>query len=195
MKKNLFVVIALFLIYRCAYAHDVDRAFFNILEKENTTEVIAELPWSIRNSVIKDNPNLENTKSQELLDTAFFNYVKRNLVLYEKDGNTLDLKSVSLIPDEGHSHAGKYLLVYKGKGIMKVKNTFLFNLYKTQVNYHELKKGELYYKFTTEKDSSEKMISTNDLKKNYYLWLIGLGILLTLLILAKKTVANKVHKQ
>ena len=44
------------------YAHKTDEAFFTFDQKENTVEIHAEFPYTMRNALIEFNPYLEKLK-------------------------------------------------------------------------------------------------------------------------------------
>lgn len=174
------VCLSLFLFWGVkTWAHDPNKAYFEFEEKEAIIEVVAELPWTIRASVMKEYPDLAASKSQQVFDETFFKYVKNNLVLYTSNNTILELLTVKHLPSEGHTHGGKYMFSYEKGNLLKVKNTFLLNTFRTSQNYHSVKLGENFYEFKTSKSAQEAIISHGIIQKaNYLSWFLGVIVLL-----------------
>lgn len=60
------------------YAHDADKAFFNIIKKGNTTLVETELPWSIRNALIAYDSSYVKAKTKKETKAFFLSMLKKN---------------------------------------------------------------------------------------------------------------------
>lgn len=118
------------------YAHDADKAFFDIELEEKTTVVYAEFPWSIRNALISFEPNYIKLKTIKEINAVFFNYTKEKLKLFNDDGEELTLLDVVLNKDPEHTHSTKYRLIYDGVDVVKVRNIFMVEHNKNQKNYH-----------------------------------------------------------
>ncbi len=121
------------------YAHDADKAFFNIYIKDNKTLIEAELPWSIRNVLIAYDSNYLRSKSKEETRAIFFKYAKENLKLFNTKGALLELLNVSVVDlnEDSHTHTIKYLITYDGSlNEGRIENNLMLEYYKNQENYH-----------------------------------------------------------
>tara|TARA_R110002049_G_scaffold68465_7_gene177488 strand:- start:1233 stop:1811 length:579 start_codon:yes stop_codon:yes gene_type:complete len=153
MKLCHFLLILFISISTLGFAHDANIAFFKIQQKENTVEVQAEFPWSIRNAVVEAYPRLESSNNQEDFDVAFFEYVKSNFQL-RQNNSVLTLISIEYDAQQGHSHQSNFVFVFEGNQFDSIKNTMMFNAYVNQENYHDILLDTEHVKFITSKDSS-----------------------------------------
>ncbi len=48
--KSFIYISLLFLAITVGYTHEIDKAFFKLIQKDSTVEIEAEFPWSLRNS-------------------------------------------------------------------------------------------------------------------------------------------------
>lgn len=135
MNKLLFGCLLFFTVFN-SFAHEANEAFFWFRQKENYVEVEAELPWTMRNALLKFNPALENAKTKKEYQITFKEYLSTHLKLKNNQGKYLALTNVSFIVNKGHSHQNNYLLRFNGTDFSKVMNTVMFNLYKNQTNYN-----------------------------------------------------------
>lgn len=133
------------------YAHEVNEAFFKINQKENTVEIEAEFPWTMRNALIAFNPSLENATSKKDFENTFIEYIKANLILTDKKGNKLKYQEYRELKNSGHAHQNNYLIIFKGDELYEIINTILFNVYNNQVNYHTITSNSKQENFTTKK--------------------------------------------
>lgn len=149
-------------------AHNPNETYCKVLQKENRVEVETELPWTIRNAVLKQYPTLEKSKIQADLDKAFFDYVSQNLVLKDKQNKVLALKEVKPLLNNGETHSNRYLFVYEGV-FEQIENRLLFNLYDTQQNYLDIEQGNEVVKFVTTPKAAiyYAVEQANDTKPNY----------------------------
>lgn len=136
--KGLICIGFLFLAMTVGYAHETDEAFFKLIQKENTVEIEAEFPWSLRNALIAFDPTLATAKAKSAFENAFIAYLKANLILKSKDGRAFEFVAFTEVENNGHSHQNTYVLVYKGTDLHSVYNTLLFNINAGQENYHTL---------------------------------------------------------
>lgn len=137
---NKFICTILFFCFHISsYAHNANEAYFWYTTKDNTIEVEAEFPWSIRNALLQFEPSLRSSKSKVELDTALKTYLKANLKLKDCWGKELPLLSVKAIKRNGHSHQNNYLLQFNGSHFSQVENTVMLNLYEAQLNYNFFK--------------------------------------------------------
>ena len=137
MTKIYYVLVFMYLFVSSGFAHDANKAFFKIQQKDNVVEVQAEFPWSVRNAILEAYPELANSKSQEDFNNAFFKYVSTNLEIRNGDF-ILELISIKEAAHEGHSHQNNFIFQYKGNAFDFITNTMMFNVYDNQKNYHDI---------------------------------------------------------
>ena len=116
MKFSSCIVLLFFAFSGVGFAHDANKAFFNIQQKDNLVEVRAEFPWSIRNALLEAYPELEHSKSKADFDTAFFDYVKTNFELRNED-SILKLIAVEEVTHNEHAHANAFIFLFEGTSI------------------------------------------------------------------------------
>ena len=139
------------------FAHDANKAFFKIQQKDDVVEVQAEFPWSIRNAVLDAFPELENSNSQNDFDTAFFKYINDNFSISKGEG-LLSLVSVKEVNSQGHSHQNTVVFLLAGNNFDAITNTVMFNIFSNQKNYHEVDINKQHLEFiTTTKKTSFKI--------------------------------------
>ena len=186
MKK----CVLLFLICVCGgnlSAHKPNQAFFRISEKSGLVEITAELPWSARNALLAFNPSLENSRNQEDYDHTFKKYITENLILRNASGEMLDFKAFHKLPNKGHSHQNKYLLVFEGNELSSITNTFLFNIYENQVNYHMMKIDSKPMILKTNKMKDVVNLTVHPSKIDHYYLLLSIPILLGMSVFISKS--------
>ena len=159
MRLSTCIILLFMAFSSLGFAHDANKAFFNIQQKDNLVEVKSEFPWSIRNALLEAYPELEDSKSKADFDTAFFDYVKTNFEL--RNGNSiLKLIAVDEATHNEHSHANAFVFLFEGDAFDAIKNTLMFNIYKDQENYHDvLIKGE-HLKFITSPEASIAVVQS-----------------------------------
>lgn len=140
-----------FLSINIVHAHDANKAFFKIVEEEDTKVIVeAEFPWSIRNALIEYNPALKFARDKAEFESTLFDYLESNMVLQGNSGKNFDLISVEEYPVEGHSHQVVYRAIYNGLNLQSLSNTIMFDLYDNQKNYHVVTISEgTNYEFVT----------------------------------------------
>lgn len=181
MKKTCSLLLVLILPL-FALAHESNRSFFKIEQKEFTIEVMAEFPWTIRNALLIFAPELNKSKSQKEFDSAFFKYINTNFILTNSNGTQLMLLNVKEIRSVGHSHQTTFLLTFDGSSFNKVLNTISFNLENNQENFHKINLNDEILEFKTLKENSSFKISSQQTASSNFLWaLIFLGIPVALL--------------
>lgn len=163
------------------YAHDSDKAYFNITREGSQTIVYAEFPWSIRNALIAFDSSFNNAKTIEEINAIVFNYTKEKIKLFDTKGKQLPLvKVVFEKNNEEHNHATHYKFVFKGSEISKVLNTMMFEYIKSQENCHWYTNGNGIKKETITDNISPYFMVTN--KSNYFMYYLIGGLLLVGLI-------------
>ena len=167
------------------FAHDANKAFFKIQQKDSVVEVQAEFPWSVRNAVLNAFPELENSNLQSDFDDAFFKYITTNLKISNGE-EFLPLVSVKAVKFEGHSHQNNFVIVYAGNNFNTITNTLMFNIYNNQKNYHNvlIENKAIEYQ-TTLKTTSFNITDTTKQNTNTTIYL-SLVIVFGLLFLGYK---------
>ncbi|GAA4111784.1 hypothetical protein GCM10022393_09680 [Aquimarina addita] len=118
------------------YAHDADKAYFNIITEKKTTIIQAEFSWSIRNALINYDYSFKNAKTEEDINLIFFNYIQDKLKLFNAEGKVLPLLKVILTKNPDHSHSTNYTLIFEGTDVVKISNLILLEHLQSQQNYH-----------------------------------------------------------
>jgi len=134
---KIFLALSFLVLSYASFAHEPNEAFFEITQKGNTTEVIAEFPWTLRNALIEFYPSLETANSKSDFESVFIKYIKANFILTGINGKDFKFVEFEELPNDGHSHQGKYLIVFSGNDLSIVTNTLLFNMYDNQKNHHK----------------------------------------------------------
>jgi len=162
------------------YGHEPNKAYFVVTQKASVVELQAEFPWTIRKALLSDNVGLKNATTKEEFDKAFFNYVKKYLILKNTSNESFDLLSVEELPKTGHSHGSTFLISFSGSELMSVKNELMFNLFKNQENYHEFNMGEKnVLEYSTTKKAPSFIV--RETVENNFLWL-GMGLLFLIIV-------------
>lgn len=152
-KRNLYFCISL-LFSSYLLAHKPNEAFFTITTNSDYTEIVAELPWSVRNDLILFNPDLEKSNNDQDFVIAFEKYIQQKLILRNQSGKQMQLISVREENHNGHSHQNNFRIRYQGSELLEIKNTILFTSYKDQKNYHFLNLENQKLTYITDSDSS-----------------------------------------
>ncbi|MFK5856550.1 MAG: hypothetical protein QM503_10495 [Bacteroidota bacterium] len=174
------------------YAHETNEAFFNIIEKENTIEIQAEFPWTMRNALIAFNPSLENSTDKKDFENTFVEYLKANLILKDKNGDILKYQNYQELENNGHSHQNNYLIIFRGSDLFEITNTIMFNVYENQVNYNTITVNSNKITFKTKKGLTHFTLKKNDTKYWYFSFLFIPIIYIAYRYSNKKTTANNV---
>lgn len=164
-------------------AHNPNEAFFTISTNGNYTEVVAELPWSVRNDLILYRPELENSKSDQDYKDAFESYIQQKLILRLQSGEKMSFVSVKEEVHNGHSHQNNFRISYQGSEVHQVENTILFASYENQKNYHFLIKENKKLTYITRPGVPSFTIADTNywhVNSSKY-WIITVLILLSLL--------------
>lgn len=119
------------------YAHDADKAYFEIQEETGNVVVFAGFPWSIKK--VLDNVKTDNNNNQDLHDKLFA-YVKDNLILEKENGVRLSIIDIQIDKNKKEAHHGSinYKITFKGNQLYKVTNTLMCDFFKDQLNYHAI---------------------------------------------------------
>lgn len=160
-------------------AHEPDQAFFSIKKGKGQIEIVAELPWSLRNALLVEYPKLSQSQDRKDFENAFRSYVKKNIKIYNQSDNVLELIEVREIPNEAHSHAAKYGFIFEGDNIHRIQNTMLMNLYSEQKNHHVFLPN--YESFITTAEVNSFEFSFNTMNSKNVLFVILLGFILLLI--------------
>ena len=171
----------LFLCFTCVfsifgYAHKTNEAFFKITQKENTVEIEAAFPWTMRNALIAFNPYLENSTDKKDFENTFTDYIKENLILTDKNGDTLKHQAYKALKNSGHSHQNNYLILFKGSHLIGITNTIMFDIYDSQVNYHTITINSKQQTFKTKKGRTHFGLAESKKTNYWYLFLLLLPV-------------------
>ena len=176
--RELVVFGLVFLFLNIGFAHEPNEAFFTYTEKENTVEVEAEFPWSLRNALLKFDPSLAHATDKRDFENAFNEYISKNLIIRDRDGNPLQFQGVYELENNGHSHQNSYLMVFKGHDLFEITNTIMFNLYGNQVNYNTVGAGQNVETFKTNNGVNHfKVGKSNIMEYGYYVLILILPII------------------
>lgn len=137
MKYKIALLLSVFFYGYCE-AHNPNEAFYKIKQAEKNIEIEAEFPWTLRSSLLLFSPKLRTAKSQQEFEAVFVEYIKKNLILTDKDGKKMLFRSFKELKTDGHSHGNTYLLIFEGKNLAEIKNTIMFDISDKQTNYHTL---------------------------------------------------------
>lgn len=178
IKYRLTLILSL--IFTLCQAHNANEAFFTLKKGENTIEVQAEFPWTIRNALLDELPELEKTGDKTAFQHAFFNYIQNRFILKNEDQTSLDLLDVKEQETNGHSHHTNYVFVFKGQDVSTIENTIMFNISPNQKNYHTIEFYTPKDVFMTTPHNPEIHLAPKSQFLNYrtlIFILIGVGIL------------------
>ncbi len=177
------------------FAHEPNEAFFTYIQKENTVEVMAELPWSMRNALMKFNPSLESSTSKKDFENTFNEYINKNLILKGKNGNLLQFLKFKELESIGHSHQNNYLIIFNGTDLFDITNTFMFNLYDNQINYNQVTIDNKKTSFKTEKKSKQFYLNKRSDKNYWYLLILIAPIIYIVNRFTKKKLLPIMYKK
>ncbi|MFT6811193.1 MAG: hypothetical protein ACJA01_004441 [Saprospiraceae bacterium] len=151
-KRNLIIGILL-LVNSLLLAHNPNEAFFTISINGNYTEIVAELPWSVRNDLILSYPELEDSKNDQDYKDAFQKYIQEKIIIRNKLGEILPFVNAKEEDHNGHSHQNNFRIIFEGTDFYHLENSILFGSYDNQKNYHFLTKDRKKHTFITSKKS------------------------------------------
>lgn len=185
MLRILFFLVVL-TPFSC-YAHESNKAFFDVSKAETSIIINAEFPWTIRKALIKFNPQLESATSKNEFLKSFKDYLKKNLILINENDEHFELVSLQEVLKSGHSHQSNYFIEYQGKNLEKVKNTLLFNINEDQKNYHQITNNNIDLKFVTSAKQPLFRLPKNITSAYLYL-LLTIPFVLLLFFIRKKNI-------
>lgn len=131
-----FFIIIMSMTYFIGHAHSAKEAYFNIYRSEQSIDVYAEFPWTIRNALLTFKPELDQTKDNRIFEDAFFAYVKQNFKVLDENSTPLELLEIKKNKVDGHSHQTNYIFRFKKGQLKQISNTLMFNINKEQINHH-----------------------------------------------------------
>jgi len=135
--------------FSASWAHEANEAFFKFTQTENTIEVAAEFPWTLRNALLAYKPSLKEAVNNRDFETTFLEYLRENLILKDENGVVLQLLGFEELDNNQHAHQNTYNITFKGTSLSEVTNTTLCNLNGNQVNYNTLALGKNNETFQT----------------------------------------------
>ncbi|MCF8259689.1 MAG: hypothetical protein K9J12_02870 [Melioribacteraceae bacterium] len=180
MRNLLFLFL---LINSLVSAHDPNIAYFEFNVNDGQIVLKADFPWTLRNAILKDFPELQNSNSQGDFDEALFKYLEENISI-TADGELLTIFDVMEFPGN-HSHGAAFEIIYKSKQTIEqlsIINSCMFNLYPNQKNYNTLifDSGEI---FETMTEIGNAEFSTASANRNYLYYILIFGIIVSGFIL------------
>ncbi|PCJ96510.1 MAG: hypothetical protein COA50_06945 [Flavobacteriaceae bacterium] len=175
-------------LHSSGFAHEANEAFFKIVQKENTVEIQAEFPWTMRNALLNFNPSLKNFSSKKDFENTFIAYLKANLILTNTQGNKLNFQKFVALENMGHSHQNIYLIIFKGNELHKITNTIMFNVFDNQVNYNTLTLNSEQTIFKTSKGLAYFVLKE---KKHSKYWLFSFLLLPLIYFIITYTTKSK----
>ena len=191
MKSTLFYFIVC-LSNALVLAHEPNEAFFSFIQKENSITVHIEFPWTIRNALLDFNPKLESSTDKKDFENTFIQYIKKNLVLKDKDGNAMQFQSFEEVKHSKHSHQHNYRIIFAGKHLKEVANTVMFNIYNNQVNYNTVTFNSGTERFTTKKDHTYFTLRK---KHTVNYWYLGIVIIPAFYIFNRFFNTKTIHRR
>ena len=135
---KIFLALSFLVLSPASFAHKPNEAYFIITQSDDTAEVIAEFPWTLRNALLEFSPSLEKANGKSEFEAVFIEYIKSNFILTGLYGENFEFIEFKEVPNNGHSHQGKYSLIFRGKNLVSISNTLLFNIYDNQKNHHKI---------------------------------------------------------
>ena len=135
--RALFIII-MSMTYYIGHAHSAKEAYFNIYKSEQSIDVYAEFPWTIRNALLTFKPELDQIKDDGIFEDAFFTYVEQNFKVLDENSTPLKLLEIKKNKVNGHAHQTNYIFRFKKGQLKQISNTLMFNINKEQVNHHIL---------------------------------------------------------
>ena len=189
----LFSFVCIFNVF--GYAHETNEAFFTIIQKENTIEIKAEFPWTMRNALTAFNPSLKKSTNKDDFENTFVEYIKANLLLKDRNGNILKYQAYQELENNDHSHQNNYLIIFKGSDLFEITNTIMFNVYDNQVNYNTITINSKQETFKTKSGLTHFELSESMNTKNRYYFFLFIPIIYIVYrwFVNKKTTTNKVY--
>ena len=189
----LFSFVCIFNVF--GYAHETNEAFFTIIQKENTIEIKAEFPWTMRNALTAFNPSLKKSTNKDDFENTFVEYIKANLILKDRNGNILKYQAYQELENNDHSHQNNYLIIFKGRDLFEITNTIMFNVYDNQVNYNTITINSKQETFKTKSGLTHFELSESMNTKNRYYFFLFIPIIYIVYrwFVNKKTTTNKVY--
>lgn len=175
-----FLTACMSMVLMLCHAHSATEAYFTIHQTSHGIQVDAEFPWTIRNALLTERPDLENSVDETSFEQAFFDYIQSHFILTDANATVLPLIEVNKIQPNGHSHHANYTFVFKGHVFSKVSNTILFNISTKQKNIHTVvgSQKEIAYITTHNRPNFEVARSAQQLTyKTLILILVVMGIL------------------
>ena len=173
-----FLIVCYFGIISCwsLVAHEPNVAFFKYVETETTIEVHAEFPWTLRNALLKFNPDLEHATSREEFEQALLSYIKRHLVLQNENGEGLQLIEIKTVQNKQHSHQNNFVLIFQGIGLKQVTNSIMFDLNENQSNYNTFESLTSKTTFKTTKTNRGFILERNHFFNYLYVLVLAIPI-------------------
>lgn len=138
---KIHLTIALLLTGFTLSAHEVDQAFFKLVQDGSNITVKAKFPWTLRNALLAFDPNLEQANERAQFEEAFEAYILQNLILHNTQGRTLQFLGFNEQTGDRYDHHFEYLLQFEGGQIASITNTIMFDQNEGQTNYTTIERN------------------------------------------------------
>jgi hypothetical protein len=136
------------------FAHESNKAFFNINVEKDSIIVDIEFPWTINESFVIAYPEYDTIESPTEYLKGFRKYIDENLSMMTVTNRKLNILGIEKMLVTGHAHQVNYRVYYDFGKIHEVKNTTMFNLNVNQENYHLLDGDTQVHFLTTPENES-----------------------------------------
>ena len=183
--KYLCKIFIFFTFSNSVFSHEPNEAFFKFKLEDGNITVEAELTWAMRNALIDYNPKLKNASNKQDFEASFFEYIKHNLILKNKNGKKLAFQKFEEVSNNGHSHQNNYQLTFNGEGLAIVTNTIMFNHYKNQVNYNTIDWTNKKYVTSNKIPSFSLNEQEFHFSQTWWLFFVIISLVILLLVLKK----------
>ena len=159
-------------------SHSPNEAHFSIYEDELNLLVDAEFPWTISKAVFLYDSSLNLNPSHENIHESLLSYVKENFIILNLSGDTIELKEVVNLQNQGHHE--KYQFIFQKGEVSLLRNTLMFNFSDKQKNYHTFTLEDLRKEFQLDKLHPEFLIQEK--KPVSFVPFLGLIVVMTALL-------------
>ena len=132
-------------------AHSPNRAYFYIEVKEQVIVVNAEFPWTIREALMNYDPQLKLNFDEVTMMQALECYFMDNFIISDENGEVAVLRSLKVLPHQGHSHQANVEVVFEHVEVSSISNTLMFERFLNQKNFISMKDTIGEMKFVTDK--------------------------------------------
>lgn len=151
-----FLTVAFFIISSSLLAHDANYSFFNIETKHGYWLVTASLPWTIREVLLNNFPQLESANEGDY-ENSLKQYWKSNFKLQGLSDYELELKDFFI--KKGESHHVDIVAYYEFEDVTCIENSLMLSRSKKQINEHQFKTANEKFQFITSSENNRWCLS------------------------------------